>query len=428
MISETLADWDTVNAVDKSFTTNTFYTSLTEDSYRDVRSMFSNFDQNTVRPRNIRPNIPHHEVIIETQSADVVNKASKFFELVSTTLELFVAEGDKSAMLRKVWGAMAGIYEVAAMISKRSALGPGTYSHTGSHRGHSQANEEAAWYIRSDLQNSSIPSPDADPRFKRSIRRCKRCRSSEPFNSSEAAREHLQKHIMRNSKPEATEEGTSAGPSSSSSPAPNLEDWIINYGQLKREETNAGIVSILTLACETAKDIFVDAKELGYGVRNEDGKMSDLYTLPRQLLEAFRETIVFYLAVERALHHSEKSFQEKSNPADPFDVFSLPFSETGLDVLRRFGEGPRLSLSAARAQLCSMVASNEPLGMFGHFSLGPEYICAWLMRRLIVKPIEKTITVGDMYRDYMSAIVSSNPAISTTITKARTAIPSKPPP
>jgi hypothetical protein len=121
------------------------------------------------------------------------------------------------------------------------------------------------------------------------------------------------------------------------------------------------------------------------------------------LIEAFRKLVVFYLAIERALHHTEEFYQKTPNEAD--DQFDFSYSESVLTVLKRFAKGAQLSIDIAREELCNMVRPDASPDDMQGLSLGPEYVCSWLMRRLLVKPLEKRMTIGDMYREYLSTIV-----------------------
>jgi hypothetical protein len=76
-----------------------------------------------------------------------------------------------------------------------------------------------------------------------------------------------------------------------------------------------------------------------------------------------------------------------------------------------FGKGVLQALATARKELCSMAKSPEPVNVFERLSLSPEYVCGWYMRRLIVKPLQNHMTVSDMYREYLSTIVSSTQPI-----------------
>ncbi|KAJ4372588.1 hypothetical protein N0V86_007950 [Didymella sp. IMI 355093] len=154
-----------------------------------------------------------------------------------------------------------------------------------------------------------------------------------------------------------------------------------------------------------AQRLFLQAKELSDGVRNEDGQMSALYTFPRPLLSAFRQLLVFYFSVERSLFFTEEASSDKGKAfEEPEHMAGLPFSPEGLQVIEAFGNGVQQALASAREELCSMVKSKEPVDVFKRLSLSPEYVSGWLMRRLLVKPLEKSMTVSDMYREYLSTI------------------------
>lgn len=149
-----------------------------------------------------------------------------------------------------------------------------------------------------------------------------------------------------------------------------------------------------------------EARELVDGVCNEDGAMSEIYTFPRVLVRSFRQIVVFYLAIERALHYTEELYQGDSTPADDYRT---PFTHDGLKVLEKFSNGAQNSLIVARNELCTMARSDQPMDNMSRLSLGPEYLCSWFIRRLLVKPLEKNMAVSDMYREYLSTIVSTSP-------------------
>ncbi|KAF1937922.1 hypothetical protein EJ02DRAFT_514884 [Clathrospora elynae] len=396
MMSKTLSDNETTNAVDQTFTSTEYYQALPERTYEHVRADFTSLGRN---PTRSEPPSTHHQIVIHNQRISIVKHSMKFFEVVHATLKLFVSDIDKSTMLRKVWGAMANMHELAATIEQREAIEPDQDEYA-DREWKQPAMMERAWFVRDASKERFVPLPDADESFKRSVRRCRRCKNRYSFDSPGAALAHLQKHV----KLPAPESELSGRPAQGPSAERNLKDWVVNSAQVLREETNAGALVILTQACDVAVHIFIQAKELAEGVQNEDGGMSELYTLPQSLVEAFRRIVILFMAIERAMHYTEDTYGENGLPAVPLERSILPYSESGQEVLKRFGEGARRSLLVARQELCHMVRSNPPLDVFKHLSLGPEYVCAWLMRRLLVKPLERCMTVGDMYREYLSTI------------------------
>lgn len=126
-----------------------------------------------------------------------------------------------------------------------------------------------------------------------------------------------------------------------------------------------GIAKILTVACQIAQRLYVQAKDLADGVRNEDGRTSALYTFPRPLLSTFRQLLVFYFAVERSLFFTCKALDDRRLANEtPEYIATLPFSPEGLQVIEAFGNGVQQALLSARYDLCSMVNSDEPVDVF----------------------------------------------------------------
>jgi hypothetical protein len=186
-----------------------------------------------------------------------------------------------------------------------------------------------------------------------------------------------------------------------------LSDWIVEAKQLEEEKINAGGVKILTQSCEDASKLFQQIKELAEGIRNEDKEPSQLYTFPRQLVGAFHKLVVFYIGVERALWYTKASYQDTEGSRLPRGFSRESVSVDILRTLKRFAKGVETSVSLARNQLCDMVKPDSTPDAMQNMSLGSEYVCAWFMRRLLVKPLESGLSTGDMYRKYLTNIVSS---------------------
>ncbi|KAF9700406.1 hypothetical protein EKO04_002041 [Ascochyta lentis] len=389
MLSEVLSSYGTYTSVEKTFTSTAYYRALPEGTAEQVYSSIESVvitDRRLPSSNAIR--LPIHQVVIHRQHGILAQKTTELYETMRNTLALFVADVDKSTMLRKLWGAVKSMCDIVATVCKRapSSHDPDKISNPGwTHN----PTADQGWFVRLDISN--MGTTESSKKFKRIVERCRKCRTTEMHKTQQAALSHLQKHLKQIDDSELS--------------ALNPEECILNYAQMKMETWNKGYVAILTRGCQTAQEIFVQAKELSEGVCNEDGHLSDLYTFPRPLLSALRQLLVFYLAVERAMYYAEGSFMDKTNAfEEPEYMTTLPFSSRGLRVIESFGKGVQQAIASARNELCSMVKSTKPVDVSQRLSLSPEYVCSWLMRRLIVKPLEKSMTVSDMYREYLSTI------------------------
>ncbi|KAJ4308443.1 hypothetical protein N0V94_009351 [Neodidymelliopsis sp. IMI 364377] len=393
MLSEVLNSYDTQNAVDKTFTSTTYYRNLKETTAKEVessvKSLFETHGKRAV-PTAVDPTI--HQIAISHQHATIAQKTSELYHIMHSTVALFVDvnEMDKSTLLRRSWGAMLDICSTAKRFCNHAAIEPDPkeYADPGwthpsmSHRG---------WLIRLDFDQSK--SPAIIKTMRTELKKCRKCRSFEMYSSPQKALLHLQKHTQR--------------VDSSVSSALTPEHWVVNYAQFKMELSTEGLEAVLTKACKIARDLLLQAKELADGVLEGSGELSTLYTFSRAFLSALRQILVFYFAIERSLHFTEETYQDGVNVMEDVGYLtSTPFSPDGLCVLEAFGNGVQRTLAAARNELCVMAKSTENVEIFKRLSLSSEYVCSWLMRRLIVKPLEKSMTVSDMYREYLSTVVS----------------------
>jgi hypothetical protein len=401
MLNARLVKFATTNEVDGSFASSKFYETLPEGTHADVSAQFHNLVHSTYQASNDT----YHATLVLGQHAVIVEKVTRFWKLLWTTMGLFVsdAEIDESVTLRKVWGAMGNVYSIVTEMQKRNVINPNSTGTT-SPKGSEPGSGTSGWYVRCG-ERRSTPVADVDKKFERSLRHCRQCRSRRPFNTPEAATDHLRVHLKLDTVPRNASTGDHQGSPPAIVAEPNYDAWIVEASQLRREVSNAGTLKILTRACEDASRLFQRINELADGVRNEDGNKSNLYKFPRKLHEAFRKLIVFYLAVERALHYTEERYRNSANERDD-DSEPPPYTDMGLDVLKRFAKGALQSVALARQELCNMVMPETLPDPMRGLSLGPEYVCAWLMRRLLVKPLEGHATIGDMYRGYLSKTVS----------------------
>ena len=391
MLSEVLSSEILYSAVEETFTSTAYYRGLPENTaehtWTSVKSLSSTYGLWT---DSTATGLSFHQTLINKQRRTIAERTTQLCGAMQGTLLIFVANVDNTTMLRKLWAAMHSICTLAKATCGNEPVDFEKDKQSGDQRT-SPSTAQQGWYIRADMGQTTTS--DSLKKFSRTFERCRSCKATEMYDTSQAALQHLQKHLKYL---DASEPGLL-----------NPERWIASYAQMRLESWDSGVVAILTTACYVAQQLFNQANELSDGTRNEDGRMSDLYQFPRPLLSAFRQLLVFYFAIERALHYTVQAFDNGGDALrHPRNTVTLPFSSSGLQVLEAFGNGVQLALASARNDLCAMVKSKEPVEIFKRLSLSPEYVCSWFMRRLIVKPLEKSMTVSDMYREYLSTIVS----------------------
>jgi hypothetical protein len=394
MMTETLIIKETRIDIEKAFASTAFYKGLPEVTSTHVIAQFDSLKSTPP------PNDTHswHDEIIARHCSTAVARSARFSNIVHTTLCLFARDTDCSKILRKVWGALDHVHEIIAQAQTLGAVKPDPANDTSTN----SDRRAGRWYVR-EGKAETVPETEVNEKFRRSVKRCRRCLSSKPFGSVDAATEHLRVHLTEFSLPTPARGGSGSAnqdPFPSQTPEVDLKDWTIHERQLRREEWSNHIVRVLTQACTHSFALLLQAKDLADGVQDEDMRFLELYSFPRRLIDAFSSIIVYYLAVERALHQAKTPLQED-------DLTYGLQTPIVLETLGRFYTDARDSLTAIRWDLCNMSKSSSPPDIMQSLSLGTPYICGWLMRRLIVKSLEGHLTVGEMYWDYLSKIVSS---------------------
>jgi hypothetical protein len=206
--------------------------------------------------------------------------------------------------------------------------------------------------------------------------KCRQCRRH-VFTDPNAALEHLRDDHLK---------GVQAPLGRDPQNARNLKDWIYSWDQCLIEKTLGSAFIFLDRAIESSRTFRDQLKELADGVRNNTGALADLYTFPDKLIETFRRLVLYYLAVENAFHHLDKwYYQTRQEP--PSDGF--PEIQDIWNTVQELREDVKVPLLQAREALCDMARSPKPVDLGQRVSLSAEYVCSWLMRRLVVKPLDR---------------------------------------
>ncbi|KAF2733595.1 hypothetical protein EJ04DRAFT_269026 [Polyplosphaeria fusca] len=386
---------DSGDIVDEEFTSTKYYQSLPQDTFEHVRDSFTLLIQNnTTFGKGTQPR-SRHQIIVESQVPRITSLTTGLIDTVYATLKLFVSDVDNNTMLRRIWGAMINTGRIVSEVQKRGFLRPDPQEWTDP-QWHADEPGRRKWAVRcpsASLHDGKyLMSPESNIELGQSIGKCATCakRRWRGYSDPHAALAHMEKHAVKLS---------SSGKLNMSTKDPSLKDWIRNDEQELIEETNAGLLAILTQASKDAHALLKHIKELADGVRSPDGQRSNIYTFPNHMLRLLRMLISFYLAVERSLHFTEQLCS--AHDIDASD-WQKPGSERGLQVLKRFVDGTNDAIQATRRDLCQMTRTKTTDGWRERLSLGPHYLCGWFMRRLLVRPIETGMTVGDLYRDYLS--------------------------
>ncbi|KAH7067380.1 hypothetical protein BKA63DRAFT_116960 [Paraphoma chrysanthemicola] len=377
--------------IESAFATTAFYKSLPQAISTHVKSRC---DLLMSTAPSLEAHSWHDELLAKN-SLDAAMLSNRFTKIAYTTLRLFVEDVDKGAILQKVSGALNSIVEIVAQARLLGSAKPDSPSGAASAPGA----PDMKWFIRA-VKATKAPETAESKRLRHTVKHCRRCADSRPFDSRDAATTHLQSHLqtpklatpLGDRLDERTVEQLSDG-----SPSLALPDWVIHEEQLHYEDWTDHIVKVLSLVCLGSFTLLLQAKDITDGVRDEHQRLFEQYSFPFRLTDVFSIIVIYYLAAERALHRA------KLRAPKDGQAYALDDDEV-LATLARFRTDASNSLAAIRGDLREMVKSDPPPNVLQTLSLSTPYICGWLLRRLLVKPLEDQLTSSEMYRDYLSKI------------------------
>ncbi|KAF2809040.1 uncharacterized protein BDZ99DRAFT_533424 [Mytilinidion resinicola] len=323
-----------------------------------------------------------HSRIIDFQRYNIARLANKLLREISETFSLYVSDPDMSPTLGKVWSALSMIAAVLQKAVDTDAQVTGK-------------SKAKLWTLRkrSDFIDRSL-APELGSWLPQHIKRCKTCRKAE-FATEDQAIKHLQKQCVRDNmwKPMEGDEHD---------PNPEFRPSLRSDSQMRFEERNSAIISILSKSIKGISKLRLQAMELAEGVTFDKETVADPYALPLSLVESLRRFVVLFLGVERAIFFVDNRFKDwkLEHRKEIMEYFT-----DGMTALQRFESSVHISLAEARKDLCFMVRSPPSESNFLlKLSVGPEFILAWLIRRLLVKPIDHNVGTPELYREYLSAL------------------------
>jgi Mg2+ and Co2+ transporter CorA len=334
---------------------------------------------------------PRHHIIFEDQCSKLAAETSKLVNTVIQTIRLFVglSDVDMHALLRKVWGALMQITAVIEQIRRYELEEP-------------FANLRR---LPGGLRGFTIRQPNSVPdgelmshlggnKFKASVKNCHSCRRDRQYPDLQSALKHLRTHLD-NSNPEPGQGNLSVEQEF----AQLAENWVLRSDAAMVEETNIQCHTVLVHANQHAEHFLDLIQELADGVRIPDGNMAELYTFPPELLKMLQRLVVYYLSVERALHFRRDV--STNHNADYNTLTHRDLTRSSLSALDRFSDAVKNSILTVRKDLCNMARSIDSQRGLQRRALSPEYVCAWMMKGLLVKPVSSSMTTVDLYREYL---------------------------
>ncbi|KAF2466121.1 uncharacterized protein BDR25DRAFT_79625, partial [Lindgomyces ingoldianus] len=405
VMSETMSEYDAIHIVERSFTSTKYYSSIPEETMVQLQDRFTSLLQNVANLGKGPSTRTRHQTIVDDQCAKITSSAAELTDLVNSILKLFVWDVDKSTMLRKVWGAMANVAKITGQVQQRRPSSERDAAEYTDPEWRSPEFGDRKWFIRTchnTFQKGKYTPLPGNDALNQTIKACRRCRRNRAYDDPNGALEHLRVHLAG---PAISGKWANPGPHNTSEKEADseLQGWIRNSGQILVEEVNAGFLAIFEQANDEARTLLRETRELAQGVTDTDGKMSDIYSFPPELHKTLQRVVQFFFAVERAVYYTEEVYENKLTNFDDME-YMLPFSTEGLQVLGRFCDGVKTSIAAARKDLCLMAHSKGTFDYLKRLSLGPEYLCSWLMRRLLVKPVDNSMAVADLYYEYLSTL------------------------
>ncbi|KAF2271832.1 uncharacterized protein EI97DRAFT_244561 [Westerdykella ornata] len=344
-----------------------------------------------------------HELIVYDQISSIIMAFSKLVGIAQQLSRLFVADVNHTPF-RRVWGSISRIRELIEEIEKRGSAGV-------------EAGRPWDWTIR-------LPDPEADSKpsasdcdlfvsrivsgdwnassfsktLRNAIESCPCCIRGETYQTQQSALYHLRGHFPQ------TGARNAPGDLFDAKEQIGIE-WLRTEEQVIVEESNRQCLSILNRAVFHSKGFVNQLKELADGVQQEDGEIFSAYSFATGLVDTLEEIAGYYILAGQSLYDS--SYQTYAQNGHKL-VWVLRSRSTAssrlaarLRSLNRRSEWVSDSILTARKQLCSMARSQDSSG---RWSLPAEYICSWVMRHLLLRPVSKNMSVLELYQEYLSTL------------------------
>ncbi|PVI02967.1 hypothetical protein DM02DRAFT_521838 [Periconia macrospinosa] len=390
----------TIGAVDETFTSSTYYEGLPEVKFADFVKSFISRPKSSNITNEHSLHAPFHKRYMEKYCSKFVKETAEFVDIVCETLGLFVSNMDNSILLRKLWGSMTNLVHVAERMAKMEPCEVDSQEYLDPNW-RPRLSKDPSWWIRKGRASIPLPAPNGKKNFAATVKSCRKCKRY-MFKSLDEALEHLRSAHLEENPPGRDSSSGQLHPNANETK--ELREWITNGDEWVIESTIYSATAVLSAATKKARHFLNLLHELSDGVRNEDGELSPLYALPGKLLDTFHQLVLLYFAVERSLHYIEEDTKVDKKSGMFAKGTDLEKLEKNSAILQRFSDDVRTPLVRAREDLCNMARSTTPTAVEERLSLGPEYICSWVMRKLIVKPLKNSMTIADMYNDYLLTI------------------------
>ncbi|KAJ9659366.1 hypothetical protein H2201_007391 [Coniosporium apollinis] len=388
-----------VHEIERGFVDTKFYNAMRQKDYQDLQAVMP------VTTANLRDLLDQEIALVSqatgstwyralehaTRAIVVFHKIEvhslflQYTESLRHLIELFVPEKHSDSITRKCWGS---IYSLALILNKADV------------RPHSRSSDDpikSTWTIRNFDPGSKLFKKLQLQKPPVGFHKCKRCQDHAGFDAPEQALQHLEeKHFRSQTSARAKLGSFAAGVSPS-----DLVFRIIDTADVPVVTKYMFLGELLESCVETMSFLIRNARRIVYGVATRDGTKSPRYGLPGSLLDCFRHVVTFVLAAQRAAAYIDSKSQEWDNSQWWPHIEDLCKAQ---GVLFDFAERAATAMIESRKDLCQMVQTGRKEESLGNIALGPEFVLAWVMRRLVVKPILDGSKATDLYGNFFTKL------------------------
>ncbi|KAF2499957.1 hypothetical protein BU16DRAFT_232275 [Lophium mytilinum] len=339
-----------------------------------------------LRYKNVQDTIfKHMQRKLRQRPRDFVHKLKQL-------LDLFVPQGYSDWMIEDLW------VSISAIITIIDGLEEGFRS--ASWTDPTQDIDDMKWMAHDMLEHEGLDKILHLQQPTREMSRCTMCRDYRRYQSigdvlKHVSRSHFRKYSYRGLQ-------SNSGEYLKSHPESEIIYWVVDTSNMAWILKYRKISDALCLGFRTVEHALGKATHIAYGVVQSDGQRSTHFQLPGSSHLAFSRILAFGTDVAGAIHHVD--FTLKNEPyGDETDMWLLRWNAR-FSTLTRAAEGVHKTMRKFLEDVRNVPKLGSNSNPLESLMVGPQFLLAWILGQLVIRPVHKDLRTTELYGDVFSAL------------------------